>query len=102
MQWVLVYPPEQRERGGRTIFAEIFPGVVSRAEDGGPSPVPNTSVEPAALVIERPGEGLIIEPEKGGPLDGVEPGPHRSLKEVNAAVREYTGEMCQTLSSAPG
>jgi hypothetical protein len=98
MQWVLVYPPEQEQRGGRAIFGEIFPGVVSRAEDGAAMAVPSASVSPAAVILERPGEGLIVEPEAGGPLDGIEAGPYRSLKDVNAAVSEYTGEICQTVA----
>jgi len=100
MQWALIYPPRQPRQHAPDVFAEVYPATMAQSGEGAAVPVPDRSAGAAALIVERRGEGLVIDPEEGGALDGIDPGPYRSLRDVTAAIAEYTGEVCRTLSAS--
>jgi hypothetical protein len=96
MGWAVVQIAEADPKRRQGIAAEIYPAMLTRTEGGGAVTVPNVAVAPAALV-RRERAGLAIEPERDGPLDGIEPGPYLFLKDVDRAVADYTGEACHTV-----
>lgn len=96
MSWALVQMAEGHEKRRAGIAAEIYPAMLTRADDGGSVTIPNVSVSPVGLVRQE-AEGFVIEAETDGPLDGIDPGPYAFLKDVDRAVAEYTGEACHTV-----
>jgi hypothetical protein len=96
MSWAVVQIAEGDSKRRQGIAAEIYPAMLTRTGDGWTATIPNVSVGAAAIVRREP-EGLTIEPERDGPLDGIEPGPYGFLKDVDRAVADYTGETCHTV-----